>query len=311
MARVGPIREAADRGQLLLVAGFGLAVMLVALALVLNGAIYSEAQASRGVAVADRDVARYQDDVHRSVSELVVATNRPGNASEAELQATFEAGVANWSRLSARHSATAHATTNVSLASAVYGSQVVQSDQRNFTNASGAGNWTVAESVSGVRGFRMNVSRTALANGSCGPTTCFQVVVDNGSATWRVTVTATEQTVNLSVSGPTGPGSCGVTGEWAHVDLTAGTLAGEPCPALAFAEGVSAPYDVAYLNGDDVAGTYRLVVDEPIAEDGDFATDGAPSTSAAVYSANVTLAYQTSTLAYTTELRVAPGEPDG
>jgi hypothetical protein len=94
------------------------------------------------------------------------------------------------------------------------------------------------------------------------------------------------------------------------VDLTAGTVDGRPCENLQFAEGLSPPYEIRYRNGANATGTYRLVVNASVANDGDYATTGSPSVSPAVYAATVEVTVQDPQLRYANHLDVARGKPD-
>jgi len=111
----------------------------------------------------------------------------------------------------------------------------------------------------------------------------------------------------------------------AEIDVTGGTVAGEPCDALRgsyrFAHGVGDRYNISVKNGDQATGNYSLVTRnttawKKAASDSDFqlnytkASGGAPYARAAIYNTTVVYEYRSSELVYETKIRVAPGEPD-
>ncbi|MFB6361960.1 MAG: hypothetical protein ABEH59_11650, partial [Halobacteriales archaeon] len=110
--------------------------------------------------------------------------------------------------------------------------------------------------------------------------------------------------------------TCSVTADAAWVNLTAGTLAGERCDGFTYAQGITGTYEIRYENASNVQGTYRLFVDNSSLADTPnphLVSDdaGQPFAAHALYSANVTVDYETSRLSYNSTIRVAPGEADG
>lgn len=306
----GAGEQGAGRGQLILVAGFALAVLLLALAVALNAATYTESFATRADGVDDRDVAAAQYGVERGVADLVGATNeRQPNASYADRERLFQRALGNWTALADRQAATGATAVNVTLVDTTRGTRVWQNDSsRALVDDDGAANWTVADGVNATRAFELTVSRAALANDSC-PSGCFAVVATNGNATWRATVTGNATTVTVTVDGPDGTGECSTRANETTVELSAGRLGGDPCPALSFAAGVDGPYDVAYEHGDEANGTYAFVVDGPISDDV-FASPPGPHSHPAIWSAEVRVTYQTPSVSYARTVTVTPGEDD-
>lgn len=331
MARIGlGGADECDRGQLMLVAAVVLAVVLVALAFVLNAAVYTEALvAGDSGSPEDRTVARFQDDVRRGVGGLVVHHNRnaTNNTTHADLHAALQESVERWDDLTARHAATSGSGTNVTLVGTDNGTRIAQDNAtRAFTNATrteggnvtgNASDWTLVTDVNGTRRFRMNITSETSDLGEFGAADAFNVTVTNGSATWRMNVTNENGNATVGVRNASGghavcSAPANESGVW--VNVTAGTVAGEECPGLAFAEGVNSPYEIRFESGDNVSGTYELVVDnETLATSptADYVSrdDGSPYVMSAVYSATVRVEYRTPTLTYTTTVRVAPGEP--
>lgn len=299
-----------DRAQLLLVGAFTLAVLVVVLALALNGAAHTENLATERTDVQDgRDAVRFQHSVRRGVGGGVEAVNHRNDTSYNDLRSALEAAVSEWEALATRGSAGESVGISVGLTDDwEKGSRIAQTTVRNFTDAKETANWTLASSVGRTRAFEMNVSRAKLSS-SC-TSGCFGIVADNGSATWRASVTNNSSAIEVTVDGPTGTDTCRVTADSVVVDFSAGTMADGACSFPGFADGLSGPYNVTYENGSSGNGTYELVVDTDVVDDSRYANDANPSVSPAIYSTNVSLTYQTPRLTYTTVLRVAPGERD-
>lgn len=314
MARVG---SGGDRGQLLLVGAVFLGVLLVVLATILNAAIYSGTIATDGDADG-RAAIQYQQDVERGIEGLLADVNQRNDTSYGALHSNLSRGVEDWSALAGRHHAVDHAATNVTIAGVTNGTHIAQTESiRNFTDRTGAADWTLAESVTDVREYRMHVSRSGLYevdNESCGPSgNCYYAEVGNGSNTWRMyvytTVNDSDVTVEV-VNASGGTGVCSTSASSVWINVTEGTVGGEECPALSFAEGVTGPYDLSYANADNVTGTYELVVDAAVDPDPHYDIDGSPSVSPVIYAATVRLTYRTADVHYRAEVRVIPGDRD-
>lgn len=294
-----------DRGQLLLGGAVTLAALLIVLALVLNGATLAETQATASDPVeGGGEAQRFADDVQVGVGTVVVGVNRRNNTSHDALATALSAALGEWDGLAASQAAEGAAGTSVRLANTTNGSRVYQSTSANFTDANGTADWTVAANVSRTRAFELNVTRSSLA-ASCGAG-CFQVVVDNGTANWTVSLTANNTSIHVGVDGPAGAGTCSVEANATRVHLTEGEVGGEPCEALSFAAGIDGDYDVRYENATAVNGTYELVVDADVADDGRYADQ--PAVTPAIYDATVVVSYRTERLYYQTTVRAAPEE---
>ena len=108
---------------------------------------------------------------------------------------------------------------------------------------------------------------------------------------------------------------CSVGGGDATIDLTAGTIDGETCPGLRWAEGVAPGYDVSFVDAENVTGSYDLTVDTSGAGSVDATnvdTGGSndPYAAPAIYSTSFEVHYESPSLTYRTDVRVAPGEPE-
>lgn len=294
-----------DRAQFLLLGAFGLAVILLVFAGVLNTVAYTEnLTAAPGDQPTSRDVDTLQEDVRRGLGGLMARVNDDAAAYSTKAD-RFARGVANWSRGLDREYVLGVTGVGVSVRATTEGRRVAQSTVRPLTNASGAGNWTLAASVPDVRRFRLVLDRGSLADGPCAGG-CYGVVVDDGDTTWRVSINQSA----VSVDGP-GGGRCPVGSDPVTVDLTGGTVDGRPCDPLRFAGGLEQPYAIGYRNGGNATGTYHLVVNATGIADADYNASGSPSVSPAIYDAAVNVTYRSPQLSYGSVIRIARGEPDG
>ena len=308
------------RGQLMLVAALGLAVLFVSLALIVNTAIFTENLATRGSDIGGgTEAVRYLDASRTGVTGLIEFANYHQNSSYDDLQTELVNGVDALDNRTGRQFAMSSRAVETSLNTSQNGTRIAQTeDGRAFTNASDAADWVAVQDVSNVRAVRMNVSEGSLVAAGDEP---FKLVVeDGGGDTWNMTLSSSgADVVDVTVGGTTGSGSCSVTGvSSAWVNVTDGTLAGEPCEPLGtIAEALSTPYAVRFVNGDNATGTYSFVVDnDTLAENVGSnphldAVGGQPFATHAIYSANLTVTYETPQLFYNATVRVAPGEADG
>ncbi len=295
-----------DRGQLLLVAGLGLALAFVVLALVLNAVVFTENLATRNHGETD-DVVGYERATEAGVGGLLVQTNTYDDGDYASLRGALEAGVGTWDANASLLTASSGTITAASVRSAENGTRIAQSDWRNFSNASGAGDWTAAVDVNETRRFE------AVVTPSSGSSVAF--TFSDGTASWRVEVIDESSETNVSafrngslVATETEPA------DTVAVDVTEGTVNGTRVANWTFAENVSAPYNVSVENGGNADGIYGFVADVPNAGDdvpsGTYADrgSGSPTAVPALYSATVAVTVQDARVTYETNVTVAPEE---
>ncbi|WP_225334691.1 DUF7261 family protein [Halomicrobium urmianum] len=306
-----------DRGQILLVAALALAAVFVLLTVVVNSAIFTENLASRGETVGSDEALALRAAVVDNVGETVAYANRHNNSDYDALARNVTAETANVSAALSRHYVADGVVVEVTGPNEfANGTRIVDENESGSTFAGADGsvaNWTVATDVDGVRAYRLNVSNGSVS--TFGSDDAFSLTVENDTAEWRANFTRKSGTFTVGVDGTSDDGTCQVAGspEYVRVDLTEGTVAGEPCAPLQFARDVSSPYDVSYRNGDAVSGNYSLVVNES-GHSNDNLTDTAgtddPYVHDAVYSADVRYRYDGPQLHYETNVTVAPGEPE-
>lgn len=315
-----------DRGQVLLVAVFGIVVLFVTLALVLNATAHTATMAT----AADhdgRDAARFTDAALDGAAGVLRYVNRYNDTDYPTLRTELGEGIADWSDTAGLYGARHSARATVALTDTTNGTRLVQANRsRKLTNESGTANWTLATGVTASRAARLNVSVDSLVqpsqDGSVSDlrnASVFRVVVDDGTDTWRLFVYEESDDLVVRVEDRSGTLSseCSVSegaNGYAVVDLSNATLGGTPCGPLSGFDGASGDYSVTYREGDSAAGNYTLTVDQergPIA-DGDFGTAGSgePYATPQVYSATIRVTYATSDVTTTRTGTVPRGDDD-
>lgn len=313
------IGQKKSRGQLLIVTAFALGVLFVALALILNSAIFTENLASRGETTGGDQAVEFRDTLKRGVGNILTAENEnitDSSTSYSTLRTRVGNGTTAMSNSLIEQNAREGATSDVDIVDQTNGSLILQSDPtRNYSDNSGNSNWTVAQNVDQTRAFNLNVSQSELTdNSSCTRLSdCFVLNVTDGSADWRVSIND-DSGVTVEVETPAGDtGTCSAgSGDYTVIDITAGTVNGTSCPALDFSDAPQSGYDIKYQNSDEIGGTYSIIVDDTTLPSsnlsGSIGSD--PSATSALYDVTVEYDYQTAELNYSSAVRVAPGETD-
>lgn len=338
--------SARERGQLVLVGGLSLAVVLVVLALVLNTAIYTENVASRDVDSGASDALAARHAAIEGAGVVMDGTNDRGEpAGYGTLETDFGGNVTRWSESAAGYAAVEGRSLQVDQSGTLgHGVRVVDDSSGSFVPRDGTTlDWTVA-AASHVRAFELTVtgatsaSRATVSDGlgdgvwddddvfSVDFGAGVGVAVYNDSATDRLTVGVYD--------GATGTyAECSETsGTELRVDFGRGTVNGVECEALGTLDDQTGPTDVRFANGDRVTGTYELTIDRAIddtsdpngtftdavdrANYGDSCTstyhlqDGSsyPAVAPALYAGSVDVSYRAESIAYDETVRIAPGE---
>lgn len=325
--RPGSGSRAGERGQLLLIAAFIIGVSFVVLALVVNSAIFTENLATRDDVAGSDDALDYRNEVSQNLGDVITAINQNNSVlddySSSNLDTPVENNVETMRRQSGIQQSSQGRVVDVEYLGWVLGLKIAQDDPRTFTNTSGSKtDWTVVENVPNTRNVKLNVTQDP---GMALLSDPFEMVVERGGDEWTLTIaddsTGTDDVI-IEVDRPgESPETC--TSEfdgYLIIDVTGGTIGGDPCHALTrltdgtpmwFGTGVSPDYDIRFENGDELAGTYSFVVEDPATPDdpGDFGSPGSgPYTKDAVYSASVGYRYYTSDVGFETVIRAVPGE---
>lgn len=299
-----------DRGQLLLLSGIGLAALLVMLALVLNGAIYTENVAARDSEARETlDVTRF----HHETIDVTESLLRMENERPADDYATMEANLSrelgDWSNLSAQHYAKDAGVVWVTVEETQHGSHIAQDTERELTNRNNTSTWTVVEGATAVPIFRMTADRSSLVELTGTQTnvsdlvneSVFAIEFDSATGTEHVFVYATPGKVVLHHADTNGDLSaeCSTTGQTATIDFVAGTLDGDVCGSIEELLPLESATDISFESGSNGRGTYELIVDQE-AIDADL-NDGAgldPYGERLLYNATVSIRYATPDLEY-------------
>lgn len=300
-----------DRGQLILIAGLTIAVILVALVLLLNTVIYTENLATRGIDAGGMDAIEYRMVVVGGVGELLDEENKQsGDFAQKEsrildgINATDDALARNTIRRGVL------AEINRSSIELYEGIHVVQNESSEFVSNEGNSSWNVSENVYNVRQFWLNIGHVSTFNES-EMENGFHVRVANETDSWELYVYNDSATGNITVASTEGGGTeirCSFDIGSAALHVTGATVNGMPCDELRWANAVVSPYSVEFVNGDEIEGQYSLTVD---GEPGSLNESGqSPYYHEAVYSATAEIMYQTSEIRFVTEVRIAPGEAD-
>ena len=317
-----------ERGQIILIAALALAVTFIGLALVVNSAIYTQNLASRGEVAGSNGALEMRAMVETDVGQGVTAANRYNYSTQTALETSLRESTRTVSTQAERQRVTSGTLVNVTLAgSPTYGTRVAQTNTSLFESgeATPSADWMVRERVTRP-GDGTNATRRFVINATQLPISGNEFVVTangtGGNPEWTMEIwgaVGPSGTVNVEVDTPAGTQTCSVPIEepYAHIDVTGGTVQGEPCLALQggsfdgrFAHGVGDEYNITYTSGDQIRGNYSMVVLDSTPANTLDTAPASPFSTTAIYNATVRYRYDTSNLRYEAKIRVAPGEPD-
>ncbi len=300
--------EQLSRGQIVVVGALLIGTILVGIALVVNGAIYSENLASQQT-TSTKEVVDTRTEIWTTVNASLGDANQDEtvNDSHEALASDLPPRITRDTRHVTDGAAERGTIASVSVSNITNRTIVTHDDdEAAFTDATGEANWTVASSVIRLENTRMDVNTSSLQ--PAGAADAFTLAIDNGS-TWSMTVTdpPTGGGVQVETSGYDGTTStCTASGDRVWINITAGTLDGTDCPGLA-ASHPDDPATVTYQYGDTVKGTYHVSAVMTAPADTDrFDTTGAPSATYAVESATITYRYQSTRIQYTATIPARP-----
>ena len=309
-----------DRGQILLIAAFTLAVAFVALALVVNSAIFTENLASRGEVAGSSEAIAYQHQVERSVGAAIGYVNVH---NESDLAGSLRDSISDLGTAGGTQQARSGTLVNVSYVNHATGTRLADnaSGGSTFENESGDARWQLARNVDATRAFVITTEPGDIpssgspfrveANESVGNVWELEVWESGSEVVAHVnTASGDDHECRVDVSG---------VGEF-QIDVTGGVVAGERCHALTragsggtpmwLANGLSASYELWFENGDGIRGNYSMVIQGTINATHVAAGPnvGDPFHTPAVYDATVDYVYVTPNVRYEAEIEVVPGE---
>ncbi|QLH77691.1 hypothetical protein HZS55_10435 [Halosimplex rubrum] len=300
MADLMPGADRRDgRGQILLIGAFALAVAFVALALVMNAAIYTENLATRSESAETANAHVFHRATATMASDSFRYAHDAHSGDHDALDRSVRDAVEVYYNATRRQQAVHGQITNVSVARTNPGVNVTNTDG-TFGSDGGLDDWTVASGVRQFHTFRLDVA------GWSGPDSEELRVVADDTETWYVNVShdGSSYTVGVNDSGTYSECEPSISGDFT-VDFAAGTVAGDDCDALDL-KGVSGPYDLRFENGSVASGDYTMVVDGAAGSE-----VAAAQKTEILYSMEVDLVYWSPDLRYRSTIRVGPGERRG
>lgn len=327
--------ERGARGQILLIAAFTLAVIFVALALVVNSAIFTENLASRGEIAGGSDALTYRHLVEESVGEAIAFANVYNHSGPGSpLEDSLKESVSDVGTQGGNHSAMGGQLVNVSFVASSSGSRIADNDSggSTFESATGGGDWQLADDVERTRRIHVRTSRSDLPGSEGTSFTLHANRSGTDDGVWNVSIWEDGSNAVLKVQTPGGDeATCRRAAPFSEqfdIDVTGGVVNGERCHALTregpngeprwFAAGITAgaPYNVTVENGGNIEGNFSMVVapqgswnDTHLNDGHDPLNPAEPYRTDAVYGATVEYVFRTTQVTYETEIEVVPGEP--
>jgi len=303
-----------DRGQIILIAGFTLAVTFLALALIANTAIFTENLATRGDTTGSSDALLFRHEVEESAEDTISYLNE-NNVSD--LPEKAETNIEeNLSVQTSVKSARQGRVVDVGVdpSSAVVEARLSQeNNSRAYTNATGEANWTLARNASQIRNAEFNVSTDDLENVTKeNRSRAFNFLVENESSNgfWNMTVyepKSASEDMNVTVEDEGGLiTTCSESSANGYIviNVTDATVDGLSCSGLN--TGFPGQNTTSFQNGDKIAGNYSINLSQ--AEDvreSDYNESANPVAEVEIESLTVSFTYETDSLRYETEFEVA------
>jgi hypothetical protein len=319
------LSERSRRGQILLITGFALAVAFIGLALVLNSVIFTENLATRSESTTTSDAITHAnsiEDAAEGLVEYVNTYNTTNSSSYDSVGQNLTRGFENVSTVATQHQLYDGRVVNDTLLRYDNGTVIRQTNEsRSFTDDDGTREWEpIGSNANDVRKFRIHVFDAGDELDGSDDTPFNVTLTDTSGQEWRMNISENPGLPGLTtdhfvgVETPGGGYTCEATDlDEFWVNVSAGTVAGSECPDFDFAEGLSTIDEIEFNNGEDINGTYRLLVNKSFGSvnSGPYATGtGQPYIQPAVYAADIRVAYNSRVTSYETDLRVVPGEGD-
>ena len=311
---IGSDGERRDRGQIILIAGFTLAVTFLALALIANTAIFTENLATRGDTTGSSDALLFRHEVEESAEDTISYLNE-NNVSD--LPEKAETNIEeNLSVQTSVKSARQGRVVDVGVdpSSAVVEARLSQENSsRAYTNATGEANWTLARNASQIRNAEFNVSTDDLENVTKeNRSRAFNFLVENESSNgfWNMTVyepKSASEDMNVTVEDEGGLiTTCSESSANGYIviNVTDATVDGLSCSGVN--TGFPGQNTTSFQNGDKIAGNYSINLSQ--AEDvreSDYNESANPVAEVEIESLTVSFTYETDSLRYETEFEVA------
>ncbi len=295
-----------ERGQLVLITGFALAVVLLTLVLLLNSAIFVEHVATRSTSADTAEPIEFRDRTITETERTIAAVNEPPGTNESTATETFETLANRTYDRYARKGAIGNVTYELTPGTVV--EKANNSTNTQDGSDGGGEDWTLLDGVTETRAYTHTFTSLNETTDPIGNTTAIEVndrtlyvhVEGTGGSVRNLsdgdTVVVTAETGDsCSIELATDAVTFDVTGE----EIRSGSA---HCSIETVSDGESIQ-NVNITQGDLSNGSYSLVTrGGTIGSPGETQRDG-------VYSANVSLRYVNQQVTVDTAERVAPGEP--
>jgi hypothetical protein len=305
------VSRSRDRGQLILVTGLTIAVILIMLVLLLNTVIYTENLATRGIDSGGGDAIEYRAIVVGSVGELIERENERYDGGHPPEQGV-EAGIGEIDEtLSERHlyRGTIAEVSSYEVEVDESSPRIWQHESTELTDSDGEADWTVMTSIDDIEHFILTIDSIDewVNSENEGDNDRLHIIVDDGE--WILEVRANEDSdFEVVVNGESETYDTDSLG----IDLIEGEISynnGETDDID------SIPLDrgpIEFENGDTTTGTFEIRADGDLNEGNLTAYDGGdeedPYYTYPVESVDLTIHYETSELQFVTEETVTAVE---
>lgn len=315
---MAPMNATSDesRGQLILVGGITLGVLLITVGIVFNAALFTEAQSVGNTYNGDAAVSESLKDSFRIDIQQTITTE---NAQmDGEAVEDTEQVVENINTYSQNRQARYGVITSLNHVSTASGTRVEWSDSsRNFTNSDGNVTWEVVSGINNIRKYRFtprtstltelaDPSATTLGDSAFGMT--FNPDSPDNKTRYFYRDSSTDQVKIRGVdSSDSITMTCSIRNSSSlNIHLTTNSLVtpveSNQCRQLWPPMDVEA---IEFINGDKAYGRFNFIADGSIiVPDPDNM-----ETAGAVYAMKIDYLYQQSNVKHTTTTRLALGEP--
>lgn len=313
--------ESRQRGQVILVTGFALAISFVALALVMNSVIYTENLATRSESAKASDAVKVADDMADGTESLINYANNHNNSTYGNLQDNVTTAIDDIDRINGDQQAVAGQAVSLSLVESNNGTLIKQTNNsRTFENdnAVPGTDWVPLTNIGEINRATLGITKMAEVNASLTNFVTYTFNASDGADTWELTLrnysTAYAQDrdkFEIEVEGTTlGNYSAGTI-----IDLKNGSINGSAEPDLELGEGIGPIEEIEFEDGDNVEeGNYTIFVQNDsnaLDTPADYNTSGgSPSFERYLYNATIRVQYEERRMEYATDIDIVPEVTD-